>query len=245
MNKIELFEVIGLGRSGHHALMNWILNNLVGFQVEWKYKFTRLADTNFFVLDEGSHNVDLSFTYLKQNLDKISSLMVGYEECDWDFCLFSKFHKFVGPNSVFPVLDRGFDYKRRIVIIRDFFNILASRIKKNEELKNNVFNVEHGFIEMWKNHARACVQNKVDFIKFEDWTSNDKIRSEFLENKLNVKEIFSSEKIKGTNSSFGSINNLHNRYNQVEIPDDIKKIINKDNELFYLIGALGYDFKKI
>lgn len=245
MEKIELYEILGLGRSGHHAFMNWILNNLVGFQIEWKYKFTRAADTNFYILDEGSHDVEGSFNFINQNIDEISSLMVGYEECDWDFGLFSLKHKFVGPNSVYGVGNKSFDYKGRFLIIRDFFNILASRIKKNQNVGYEIFDVRKDFIEKWKNHARACVNNKVEYIKFEEWSSNEIIRKKFLDKNLNTKEIFKIEKVKGTDSSFGSIKDIHDRYSQINLPDDIKNIIREDNELFHLIGALGYDYKKL
>jgi hypothetical protein len=36
-----------------------------------------------------------------------------------------------------------------------------------------------------------------------------------------------------------------NRYKQIKWPDETKKMINDDSELFYLIGRLGYDYREI
>ena len=36
-----------------------------------------------------------------------------------------------------------------------------------------------------------------------------------------------------------------NTYYYANIPEEIKDLIRKDNELHYLIGALGYEYKEI
>jgi len=49
----------------------------------------------------------------------------------------------------------------------------------------------------------------------------------------------------GTSSSFGEHKNVLNRFDMVDLPEDVKEIIRKDNELHYLIGALGYKYREI
>jgi hypothetical protein len=62
---------------------------------------------------------------------------------------------------------------------------------------------------------------------------------------FNVYDRVGIDNINGTTSSFGEHKNVMNRFNMVELPEEIKDLIRKDNELHYLIGALGYEYKEI
>ena len=46
-------------------------------------------------------------------------------------------------------------------------------------------------------------------------------------------------------NSFGTFNGVTKRDEEFPIPEDVKDLIRKDNELHYLIGALGYQYKEI
>ena len=81
-------------------------------------------------------------------------------------------------------------------------------------------------------------------MKFEDWLTNQEIRENFLFENFGLKDRYKLTKIQGTQSSFGDIENVDKRFEGLVIPDETLDLISKDSELHYLIGALGYEYKK-
>lgn len=250
---MKILESVGMSRSGHHAITNWLIHNMIGFQIEWKYKMTYATGTKLFILDEANHDIDLSFKFVNEFIDKIGTLMVCYEDTFWDYTIFRNDNTFRGNFSLNVQENYDFDYISRFITIRDFYDNLISRITANqknfskeyESKQNFYFQVGEKYIERWKNLAKACVESKVLFIKYEDWLDNKEIKSEFINQVLGSKLIFDSNSVQGTKSSFGQENKQRKNYDINLIPDDIKKLIKEDNELHYLIGALGYEYKKI
>ena len=244
---MKVLESMGLSRSGHHAIFNWILLNLVGTQIEWKYKMTYLNNTSIFFLDEANHDIPLSFKFIDEFLHKIKFLIVCYEDTFWDYTLFNQERIFRGPYSLNYKTEYSIDYVGRFTIIRDFYDTLNSRIQANQinmgkKWKTETpfyFKVDTTYVERWKNLAKACVENKTSFIKFEDWKTQKKIRQIFLQEVLDIKEIFGVENIVGTKSSFSSKNK------QNLISEEMFQIIDQDQELKFLIRELGYEYIKI
>jgi len=245
--------MMGCSRSGHHTIINWILKNMVGFQCDWKYKLNCMGDTNVFFLGEANHDIPLSYKMVDENYESIKTLLVGYEDTPSDYTVFRDDRVFVGINSLENLNKYDIDYKGRVLFIRDFYNNLTSRIKSNEKkifLKwdtgtPHLFNIEEKFINIWKSQARGCIENKINYLKFEDWLDHKEIRDKFLYNNFNLKDIHDIKTIRGTTSSFGSNENVKNRFDSSIIPESTKKLIREDNELHYLIGALGYEYKEI
>jgi len=66
-----------------------------------------------------------------------------------------------------------------------------------------------------------------------------------LLSKFGVKEQFDNTNINGKHSSFGNSKDYLNRFDPNLIPEEIKMLIRKDNELHYLIGKLGYNYVEI
>jgi len=250
---MKIHEFIATCRSGHHSVLNWILINKLGFQYDWKYKFVRLGNNGMFHLSEANHDIPLSFQYIDEVKDEIDTLFVGYEDTPWNYTIFSDDNTYYAPMSFGDYKKYNMDYKGRYVLIRNFYTNLASRLKSNENKlfekwtgdNLHMFDVGEDFIFRWKSQARACVENKVSYLKFEDWLTNKDVREKFLFDNFGLKDIYGIENIKGTLSSFGTFDGVTKRDKEVDIPDDIKELIRKDNELHYLIGALGYDYKKI
>jgi hypothetical protein len=248
----ELYESIGCGRSGHHAIINWIILNLTGLQIEWKYKLTYIGNSRLVLLDEGNHDIPDTFNLLKEIFNTNTILFTNYIDTPSDYTVFNQDRKFVGPLNFDMLEKHGFEYKKRVIFIRDFYNNLTSRIKANQvNLQTNilnkpfVFKTGSEFIDIWKNQARACVENKVDYLKFEDWLYDENKRKKFLNDVYGQKEIYGTKNILGTESSFGEKDKLNERYKMIDLPEDIKDLIRNDSELHYLIGALGYEYKKI
>jgi hypothetical protein len=109
----------------------------------------------------------------------------------------------------------------------------------------HLLDVAEHFIFRWKSQARACVENKVSYLRFEDWLTNKSVREDFLYREFKLKDIFGIDNIQGTTSSFGDREKVLSRLNDVEIPEETKKLIRKDSELHYLLAKMGYDYIKI
>lgn len=243
---------MALSRSGHHSIKNWIIKNLVGFQITWDFKLVNAIGTGFYHLGEANHDIPLSFELLEKHKEDINYLMVNYEDAPWNYTIFEEERIFKGPLTN-GYLNYNFNHLGRVVFIRDFYDNLSSRIKSNErqiftkwnEDKPHLFKVDEVYIERWKNQARACVQNKVNYLRFEDWLYNQEVREKFLMENFNVKDRFGINEIHGTQSSFVEKGDVTKRKTMVELPEELKEKIRQDNELHYLMGRLGYEYIKI
>jgi hypothetical protein len=250
---MKIFEFIALSRSGHHAMLNWILQNLVGFQLNWEYKITRLGDTSLYYINEGNYGINFTFDFIEKNIKDMKNLFIGYENVDSNFTIFRDDKIYRGSLCKIKFSEYEAKTEKRIVFIRDFYNNLSSRIRANmnEDMfiktdgKKLVFDVEENFIKIWKQMATSILKKKVAFLKYEDWLENSEIRNEFLIENFNTHQIYDFENIIGTSSSFGESKNYKKRFDPNLIPEKIKEIIRKDTELHYLIGRLGYEFVEI
>jgi hypothetical protein len=249
---MKLIEVTALCRSGHHAVLNWIIRNMCGQQCTWAHKMN-LMDNGLRILSEANHDIHLSYQFIEEQLKYTNLLIAGYEDTPWNYTIFSDSFIYKGPSSLETAISYGFKSHQKIVVVRDFYSNLSSRIKSNENKKfkkwndkeEHLFDVGNEYVNRWKNLARSCVNEKVSFIKFEDWITNESVRKTFLMDNFQIKDIYGTSEIIGTNSSFGDKEKVKDRMGEVEIPEDIKEIIRKDNELHYLIGALGYKYREI
>lgn len=212
-----------------------------------------MSDTDVYFLGEANHDIPLSYQLIEENKDEIGTLLVGYEDTPSDYTVFREDRIFRGPKSLEFSIKYNFNHKNRIIFIRDFFNNLASRVKSNQKQiftkwdtgNPHFFDVEEKFIFRWKSQARACVENKVNYFKFEDWLENKELREQFLVDNFGLKDIFGINSVEGTVSSFGETKHVKNRFDSDLLSDETKQLIRKDNELHYLIGKLGYEYKEI
>jgi hypothetical protein len=231
--------------------MNWIIRNLTGLQSDWEYKLTAMGNTGFHILSEGNKDQNVGFDLINQHKENIKSLLVGYEDDFSYYTMFRNDTKYNGPHSLGKFTEFNYQYKSRVCLIRDFFNTLSSRIKANENEmfkvfdsnKPMLFDTEEYFINLWKEHAKSCLDNKISYLKFEDLLENKKVREDFLWENYGVKDIFGIEGVKGTKSSFEDRKDVNERYNKVEISEKTKQLIRQDIELRELIEEMGYEYK--
>lgn len=250
---MKVYESMGLSRSGHHSMMNWIIKNLIGFQLGWDFKLTNATGTNFFHLNEANHDIPLSLQYINDVKEVAEVLFINYEDTPSNYTILNENRIFSGKFSIQTAREFNVQHENRIVFIRDFYNNLTSRIRANERNMfkkwNNdnphLFEVGQIFIDRWKNHAKACLNNQVHYLKFEDWLENKDLRDKFLLECFGVKDRYGIENVNGTSSSFNTQENLNHRYLEVDIPQNIKDAIIKDSELHYLIGRLGYEYREL
>lgn len=246
---MKVIEIFGLARSGHHAMTNWVIKNFCGEECPMEWKLSILRDGLIYI-NEGNLDKEYTLKYIEDQKDILRTLLISYENCPTNFTVLNNNETYYGPLSINNESLKSFTQNYRIVFIRNFYDNLASRIKSNE---NNLskdregnfipWDTDEKFIEDWKNHAKEIVDKKCLSLKFEDWLSRGEIRNEFMMKMINQGEIYDN-KVRGTHSSFND-NNVFDRISRVNVPEKTKELIRKDSELHYLIGKLGYDYKKI
>lgn len=245
---MRMYETMALSRSGHHSIKNWIIRNLIGFQIQWDYKMINASGTDFFHLGEANHDIPLSFKFLNDYKEKIDLIFVNYEDAPYDYTIFNEDRVYRGPLSLEKRNEYNIQHLGRVCFIRDFYSNLSSRIRANERAifskwdtnEPHLFKVDGTYIDRWKNHAIACVENKVSFLKFEDWISKKPVRDKFIQETFGIKDMYGLEGILGSKSSFGTWDNVENRHFQLDLNEEIKDLIVYDDDLSKLIIELGY-----
>ena len=245
---MKIFEIFGLSRSGHHAMVNWLIKNMISIESEMMWKLEFMQDGLVYI-NEGNLDTDMTLKYIKEHKENMRALVLSYENCDLNYSILNNKQTYTSPLSINLEHVKNFNQNYRIIFIRDFYDNLASRIKSNEKSLSKdrdgnfmAWDIGKDFIESWKDSARYIIENKCLWLKFEDWLTDKKIRDQFMSKIIGHGELYDN-KVKGTISSFGD-KNVIDRYSQIEIPDDIKKLIKEDSELHYLIGKLNYNYKK-
>jgi len=247
---MKVVEVFGLARSGHHAVINWLIKNLCGVESEMKWKLDLLNDRGVIYINEANLDLEVTFKYIKEHIEKIKYLVLSYENVDTDFTILNDRKVYDSPNCIDLPLFTEVEKTYRIVVLRDFYNNLASRIEANDKEKVKLrdgtifqWDINENFVNLWKKHAKSYLSLNNRHIKFEDWLNDENIRKKFLFENLQLDEMYSNEVI-GTHSSFGD-NNYLNRIDKVKVPPETKDLISKDTELHYLIGKLNYNYRKL
>lgn len=246
---MKIFEIFGLSRSGHHAMTNWLIKNMCGDECAMDWKLN-IMNNGLFYINEGNLDEELTLKYIEEQKNNIRVLIISYENCDLDYSILNDNKKYISPLSINNKNVQNFSQNYRIVFIRDFFNNLASRVVSNEKKMasdrdgNNInWDLTNNFVIQWKESAKHILTNKCLHLKYEDWLISQKKRSKFIKKILGHGEMYDN-KVKGTHSSFGDGNTL-DRFSEINLNENIKKEIRKDSELHYLMGGMGYNFKKI
>jgi hypothetical protein len=246
---MEIFEFNSIARSGHHVIMHWFLKNMTGRYPTGQFQVAALG-SDWVHWNDSTLNFD---SCLNAFLDpgcipykKPTHLSVSYDD---SLPLVSHFttNGFYGNRNYKYVGEWEITKINKIIIIRDFYNTLVSRYKMfyndpNLGVPNPRSTYNQEFIDLWKRYAKVCLKNIVPFIKFEDWVLSKSKRVELLD-KFGATEVYDNTEVDGTASSFNDKKDVLNRWDPDILPDEILDLIYKDNELHYLIGALGYDFK--
>lgn len=186
------FRIVGISRSGNHAIINWIIR-----QIQGKYCFLNCA--------EPKHNpfrtarpLSMEGKVFETNIDNFN--LEKEKEKDFsekDYLLYNYEDCFLGPlNNKAQAADRAewvgiSEVKKDLLILRDPFNLFASRIKaglmRGHYTHYGVKPISLLTIKrIYKQHAREFLgeknhlKNKVP-IKFNSWTSDETYRREITE----------------------------------------------------------------
>jgi len=128
----DSIQVLGMRRSGNHAIISWILSNFTGDVCH--YNNILIEKDGLFVEDEQI----FSKTY---NSSGLSCKLYSYEDYSFD--------------KVLPYLNQS---DNKVLVLRDPFNVFASRIKRARKIDDiaDIFGVltTRTVLETWKQHAK-------------------------------------------------------------------------------------------
>jgi len=186
VNECELC-VFGMKRSGHHAVINWImdqaprkscfLNNLERYNENpWLLVLEDPARRNFFYNTpyEGKNQYDLEEEY-RGNWKFKKYLVYSYEDVPLEFIVDNNFRRnhdeFVGKSGSILF----------IMVLRDPYNTFASRLRTG-------FTCKIDCINMWKEYAQEYIEGgktlpkeNTIFVSFNKWFKDKKYRKDLAE----------------------------------------------------------------
>lgn len=229
--KAKTYNVCGLSRSGNHAIIFWIIHNLVNSVKSIGYDI--YIDDNYKLCYINNCNIcyDHQIKNIKNNFP----------------CSFFE-------TTIRSYEDIEFNNDTSLIVLRDFINLLCSRYQKYKEsicLSNKYICDLLRLIEVWKQHTksprRTIIYNK--WLISKDYRNS--VSYKILDIKNTIDTINYVSKI-GDGSSFDNsyerqidIDYL-TRYNQVKLPEYMIKYIISDKELLDInMELFDIDIKKI
>lgn len=207
----NLIRIVGLSRSGNHAVINWILHQLHG-----KYCFLNCTEPKFnpFYTSRPLSEEGNTFKTNIESFDLEQEQQGNFSEKD--HLLFSHEDCFLGNMDKKKQREQLEDWlgkaeeKRNILVLRDPFNLFASRVKSGLIQGHQT---HHGarpistltLRRIYKQHAREYLGKKKNLknlvaINFNNWNSSLEYR-EKIANKLNLE--FSDEGYKKVEKTAG------------------------------------------
>ena len=213
------FAFYGLRRSGNHAILEWLLQNMGGSGNREMVKNRRIIHVNNAAyineansyIDKEELNQDISNS--EKNYEK---LIVSYEDVPVDFSLFTEGYK-------------------KIVVVRNIENLFASRFKKAQQYKSSIYTgpmrIDQFAVDLWKNHVNAGLNGDAILIQFEKWVDSKEYRDQITAQLDTVNyDITDTMTVFGAGSSFSgnvkpTAKELKSRAKMVHLPELIKNRI--------------------
>jgi hypothetical protein len=204
---MKIVQLYGLRRSGTHAVINWLRHN---FSTQEETK--RVGFLNDLI--ELREKFQPSYEWSLENCDV---LLTTYEDTNLE-------------------IDLVRDESHKIVLIRDIYNLAASRLKRgSDDMK-----VDENFVNLWLQYS-SCP----NLFKYEDFLLNKDKRDELCE-RLGVVNLDYTDGVMhyGRGSSFVGVKldtkeNYLNRYKMVEFPEKVTKLLD-DSRIHEVREKLGY-----
>ena len=218
----------GMRRSGNHAVLDWLLHNFSGDNTRFKIKHRLMASGNSCYLNAVNEYIQRRDSWIDYSFAKFTykNIIVTFED---------------------TFLDYNYDYAasdKKIVIVRDIKNIVASRLQKLRSLntpwensEKSLFNLtEKGFWQKWLSHANVKPDEAI-LIVFDKWVKSIEYRDSIC-NSLGIKnaDIIDRSSTYGGGSSFKNSstsdnNNVLKRSELIEMPKEIIKRMEQDDIL--------------
>jgi hypothetical protein len=232
----RLFCVIAVSRSGHHAIMNWICEQYPENINSWN---RMMFDGNKKVKKrEGMYPKKNAVFYVK-NPNEISS-MYNYEN-------FNLKNLDMIKNA--PQLE-GFERTDHILMIRDFYNLVASSLKKGAS-RYTLFTQgknkkSESFSEIWKGHVQEAIGGEKGMltISYNKWFVDKEYRESLCE-QLDIPFTDQGKNIVPHNAKGSSFNgkkfqnkaeemSVLSRYESMMDDPRFMKIVSADKEIIEL-----------
>ena len=218
------YAFYGLRRSGNHAILEWLIQNLGGSGERTVISHRRLIAVNTAAYINEANTFEpverlyKHCTYADQNYE---NLIVSYEDVSLDYIL---------PPT------KGY---KNIVIVRDINNLFASRYKrfidKGHLHESSDMLINEKIVNIWKDHVNAGLNKDAILIQFEKWLDSKEYRDEISAIfKCHNYDITDTMTEFGDGSSFSgkikpSVNDLKNRANQIQLPEIVQERINQSD----------------
>lgn len=202
----HIIQLYGLRRSGSHAILAWLLNNL-----EYQYGKSKVGFIN-----DAPVTGNFFEQYLQMFKEKFDAFIITYEDTELQTSFLDENH-------------------HKLVIIRDIYNMIASRLKRNTKDTQ----VDENIVKLWLEYANA------EPFKYEDFLLDKESRDNMC-HKLQITNYDYTEKVmsNGNGSSFIGVKldekiNYLNRYKMIEFPSSTLDLL-KAPEIEQARLKLGY-----
>ena len=223
---MKLIDIYTLCRSGNHAIIFWILENLGGIKCVKGKRYFWNGETGVYYVNDASRGKIPDLKYPTYYLRSFEDYYPKQKDC-----------------------------AKKIIVLRDFINTICSRYKKyGPELGSyGYLNGIESIIETWKCLARDIWNDKAVGIIYNKWLTSLEYRDIIganinIENRFDRIDFISS--IGGGSSFIGENletdkNRYLERYKEIALPLNMIKIILGDNELIELnIKIFSMDIRK-
>lgn len=248
---MKVIELVSCRRGGQHAVGNWLTLNACDSQFDWGkgYKFMYFTHCPVSWLNEGNNGLEENTKYLNTHpeMKNTKLLFTNYEDSHSDFSIFGTDNISHGPYNIKSYDNAKVEKILKLILLRDFLNILSSRITTLEKYPQwgHIYSDFDYFIFTWKDNAVNYINGKYFGIKFEDFLNSPQHRQATLINLLGTTERHSPSSSKGTYSSFDQNHSHNERWKQIDWDGkykDLKDKIMSDDDLRLLIKSLNYNW---
>ena len=235
---MNLFEIISLRRSGHHAFINWLFANLT--EAPYEALSTTYAHDNelkLLYINQAEFDFNNHQNYINNNLSRIDNLFISTETAH---AKFTTWH-----NSDFKN-QWGVTNYRRVLFIRDFYNCFASQIQVSLPHWENETQYTNHMYDRWKSHALASLNGDYTVL-YDKWISDPEYTNQVNLDLLGEDNKFNPLDIKGTVSSFNLFEKVNlekylTRYKEVEFPMWFREKVINDKELQSLLDKFNMNY---
>jgi hypothetical protein len=222
---MKLIEFTGMSRSGNHPIIFWMMRNVSNTE-----NITTVEEDTVYVSDNCIFLNNISSRLKLDDQREIINRELSKKTYEWYILSYEDCHIGVKHD-----LNYNFEKKYKFSIVRDIQNLLASRLKRTDDVFkwrkqiDTCMRIYPSFFEHYISH-----KNWNNSISYDKWLVDKNYRDSVC-NVVNVNNLDYNKKVteNGYGSSFvgfnlDSVENLLNRKNMYKIPD---KYLNKIKEL--------------
>ena len=169
MQEVKTYRIFGLCRSGNHGIIGWLIN---------KFDNKVIHHNNIIFNPKKKKFVGTEAPRIYRNTLPLDALIYSYEDYDYEkyFTEYCKYQEQTKDINIF--------------IVRDAYNLFASRNKKALQSQHKRLKVTPEFARLWKvfikeAYGETSFTNNKTVINYNQWVKSKEYREE-ISKKLNV-----------------------------------------------------------